>query len=67
MIKEQQLRRSESRSRRDLSPLHNTSINSAISPLLPPGHQGSKIPRPASGHQSTTTTNFLQIQPLNEK
>jgi hypothetical protein len=48
LIKEHQLRRSNSRSRRDLSPIHNTSVHSVIAPQTQPA----KIPRPGSSQGS---------------
>jgi hypothetical protein len=56
LIKEHQLRRSNSRSRKDLSPIHNTSIHSVIAT-----NTTAKIPRPATSQGST----LMQPQPQN--
>jgi len=54
LIKEHQLRRSNSRSKKDLSPHHNTSIHSVITP---PNSQSAKIPRPGSCQGSSFNQN----------
>jgi hypothetical protein len=60
LIKEHQLRRSNSRSKRDLSPVHNTSIHSVINPS-----QQAKIPRPngIQGSQVSQGSGLFQTFP----